>query len=313
MARIALFDVDSKIPNLALMRLCAWHRLQGDEVEWYVALEKHNYDKIYASRIFNFSDTSMLDEKGMEIGGTGWDLHKDLPDEVEALTPDYSLYRYPHNIGFTMRGCRLRCSFCVVPEKEGKPRGNNTIEEIWTQRDSDFVVLLDNDFFGNAEWSDRIDEIKAYGLRVNFSQGLNIRNLKEDQAAALASVRFVSPSGKSRRVTFAWDDPRHEKLIRKGIDTTTRAGINGKRMTFYVLIGYHSTLEEDLHRVEVLRGFGCDPFVMPYNREDPYQRDFARWVNHKATFKSVAWEDYRSSKGQWSIPVPEGQVDLFET
>ena len=146
--QIAIYDVDSRVPNLALMKLSAHHKALGDSVEFYSPLLQHDYDKIYASRVFKFSDTSMLNPDIMEIGGTGWDLNQDLPPEIETLVPDYSLYGYPHNIGFTMRGCRLRCSFCVVPEKEGKPKSVMTIPEIWTQRDSDFVMLLDNDFFG---------------------------------------------------------------------------------------------------------------------------------------------------------------------
>ena len=291
--KIAIFDVDSKIPNLALMKISAWHKSLGDDVEHYMPLLRDTYDIIYASRLFNFSDDSMLSDERMIIGGTGWDIKKTLPPHIEDLVPDYSIYRYPHNIGFTMRGCRLKCSFCVVPEKEGKPYGVSTMEEIWTQRDSDFVVLLDNDFFGNPDWGSRIEEIKELELKVNFNQGLNIRNLKEDQAEALAKVDFRTLSGKSKQVNFAWDDPRHEKLIHKGIKTCIEAGINPYQMGFYVLIGYHSTPEEDLHRVEVLRDYGCEPFVMPYSKDDPYQSRFARWVNHKAIFKTVAWKDYK--------------------
>lgn len=304
---VALFDVDSKIPNLALMKLSRWHRAQGDEVSWYVPLLRETYDHIYASTIFDFSDKSSLDPHTMEIGGTGWPDAKgvDLPSEVECTQPDYSLYGYPHNMGFTMRGCRLRCSFCVVPQKEGRPSPHNTIDEIWIQRESDFVVLLDNDFFGNPLWAERIAEIRNFNLRVNFSQGLNIRNLKPEQATALASVRFRNPSGDYAQVHFAWDDPRHEKLIHKGIRVVTDAGIKPWQMAFYVLIGYHSTRAEDLHRVAVLREYGCDPYVMPYTKTDPYQRSFARWVNHKAIFASVPWSEYHYEKQATSIALRE--------
>lgn len=309
MGRIAIYDVDSKIPNLALMKLSRFHKNQGDEVEFYQPLFLEEYDHIYASTIFNFSDKSLLIPEKMEIGGTGWGVNVDLPAEVESLQPDYSLYDYPHNIGFTMRGCRLRCSFCVVPKKEGGPKPNNTIDEIWIQRDSDFVTLLDNDFFGNPEWPERIEELKKFNLRVNFSQGLNIRNLKPDQASALASVRFVNKSGNSKQVFFAWDDPRHEKLIHKGIRVATDAGIKPYQMAFYVLIGYHSTPKEDLHRVEVLREYGCDPYVMPYNKADPYQRKFARWVNHRAIFNNVSFDEY--SDGIYKKPENERQIELI--
>jgi hypothetical protein len=290
--KVGILDVDSTIPNLALMKLSAWHRAQGDEVEFYIPLLVDSYDKIYASKIFDFSDGSGLIPDRMEIGGTGYDMRKTLPVEIENGDPDYSLYRYPHSIGFTQRGCRLKCKFCVVPQKEGTPYSTHTIEKIWTQRNSNFIVLLDNDFFGNPEWRDRIEEIRCLKLRVNFSQGLNIRNLTEEQAAALAGVQFRTLSNLSRQVYFAWDDVRHEKLIHRGIKRCVDAGIKPRQMAFYVLVGYNSEPDEDMHRVEVLRGYGVDPFVMPYKRTDPYQRRFARWVNHKAIFNSVSWRDY---------------------
>jgi len=196
-----------------------------------------------------------------------------------------------------------------VPEKEGKPVGVNTVDELWTQRDSKFLMLLDNDFFGNPAWATRVEEINEYGLTVNFSQGLNIRNLRPEQAAALASVRFSNPNQTKKQVHFAWDDPRHEKLIHKGIQTCIDAGIRPYQMAFYVLVGYHSTEEEDLHRLEVLRGYGCDPYVMPYDLTDPYQARLKRWVNRKAVFKSVPWAEYKGSKK--ALIVNEGQGSLF--
>jgi len=308
--KIALYDVDSRIPNLALMKISAYHKAMGDEVEMYSPLYREEYDHIYASKVFNFSDGSLLDPQKMEIGGTGWDIKKELAPEIEAMQPDYSVYNYPHNIGFTMRGCRLVCSFCVVPEKEGKPKPTASIYDLWTQRDSKFLILLDNDFFGNPEWRERIAEMQDTGLRVNFSQGLNIRNLKPEQAEAIASVKFRNINNTRKQVHFAWDDPRHEKLIHKGIALAERGGIKPSQMAFYVLIGYHSTPAEDLHRVEVLRAYGCDPYVMPYDKSDPYQKAFTRWVNHKAIFKSVPWADY--SSGVRKKEENPNQINLLE-
>ena len=289
---IGIYDVDSKIPNLALMKISQWYKSQGNSVDLYNPLWLDTYDKIYASKVFNYSDGSNLLPERMTIGGTGWDIHKTLPQEIEDCIPDYSLYKYKHSIGFTMRGCRFRCKFCVVPEKEGKPKPNNTIDEIWTNRDSSFLVLLDNDFFGNPFWKKRIREIKDYNLKVNFSQGLNIRIITDEQVKALASVKFSTMSGKSKRVHFAWDRIFDEKLIDKGIKRCLDNGLKADQMSFYVLIGYDTTPEEDMYRVMKLRKYGCNPYVMPYNKEDLYQKRFARWVNHKAIFKSVKWENY---------------------
>lgn len=290
--KIGIYDVDSKIPNLALMKISNWHKKKGDIVEMYNPLWLNIYDKIYASKIFDFSDDSNLLPDLMEIGGTGWN-NRTLPQHIEDLQPDYTLYNYPHNIGFTMRGCRFRCKFCVVPEKEGKPKSNNTIEEIWTNCDSNFIVLLDNDFFGNPYWQDRINEIKKYDLKVNFSQGLNIRIITNEQAKALVSVKFRTLSGKSKRVHFAWDRINDEKWIDAGIERCFEAGLKPDQMCFYILVGFDSKPKQDYHRVMKLREYGCNPYVMPYNKDDPYQKRFARWVNHKAIFKSVKWKDYK--------------------
>ena len=122
---------------------------------------------------------------------------------------------------------------------------------------------------------------------------MNVRILTEEQAVALKSVNFRNLHDTARQVYFAWDDPRHEKLIHKGIKLCLDVGIKPYQMAFYVLIGFHSTPEEDLHRVETLRAYGCDPYSMPYDKKDPYQKRFTRWVNHKAIFKTVPWSEYK--------------------
>ena len=293
--KIGLLDVDSKIPNLALMKISQWHKLNGDEVEHYMPLAHSLYDKIYASKIFNFSDGSDI-QPDMITGGTGIDLKISLPPKMDTMIPDYSLYNYPHNIGFTQRGCRFKWVFCVVPQKEGKPWSANTIDELWTQRDSDFLVLLDNDFFGNPDWADRIEEIKEFDLTVNFSQGLNIRIISEKQAAALASVKFSNINRTKKQVTFAWDQINDERVIKRGFKRVVESGIRPYQMQFYVLIGFDTTLEEDMHRVMMLKDWGCDPYAMPYDKSDPYQQKFVRWVNRRAIFKSCTFEEF--NKGE---------------
>tara|TARA_Y100000310_G_scaffold281325_1_gene301730 strand:+ start:65 stop:940 length:876 start_codon:yes stop_codon:yes gene_type:complete len=289
--KVAVLDVDSKIPNLALMKISQYHKQKGDEVEHYMPLAHSLYDKIYASKIFNFSSGSDI-QPDMITGGTGIDLKISLPNEIDTVVPDYSLYNYPHNLGFTMRGCRFKCSFCVVPEKEGKPKSSNTIAELWTQRKSNFLMLLDNDFFGNPEWADRIEEIKEYDLKVSFCQGLNIRIISERQAQALASVKFRNSHNTARKVTFAWDQINDEKVIKRGFQRVVDAGIKPWQMQFYVLIGYDTTPEEDLHRVMMIKGWGCDPYAMPYDKTDPYQKKFVRWVNRRQIFNSCSFEEY---------------------
>lgn len=293
---VALYDVDSKIPNLALMKLARFHHERGDTVEPFFPLAMPTYDKIYASKVFDFSEGLYLDPEQMEIGGTGVSLSKTLPPEVEALQPDYSLYPdFKHNIGFAMRGCRFDCEFCVVRRKEGRARPESIIKNLIVQ-DSDFLMLLDNDFFGNPQWAERLDEIRALDLRVNFNQGLNIRILTDEQAKALATVKFRNTKGTSKQVTFAWDKPKDERLVKRGLERCKQAGIKPWMIQFYILIGFDSTPEQDLHRIHRALEWGVDPFVMPFDKTQPYQKALARWVNGRIC-KTVPWKEYRH--GAW--------------
>ena len=276
------------------MKLTRFHRQQGHTVERFTS--KNDYDKVYASKVFKFSKAPDLDPDIMEIGGTGWDMTKSLPPEVEVLAPDYHLYPdYTANIGFTMRGCRFQCDFCVVPKKEGRPSSINTIDDLIVQ-DSNFLVLLDNDPFGNPDWKDRFAEIRERKLKVNFSQGINIRVMSEEQAHELSTIKFQNLRGTKSQVTFAWDNMKDERLIKRGIARCHAVGIKSWRMQFFVLIGFDSTPEEDLHRVQTILDYGADPFVMPIDKSNLYQKSFARWCNSRMC-KSVPWSEYRY--GEW--------------
>lgn len=309
---IGLYDVDSTIPNLALLKLAAYHRARGDHVERFNPLMRASYEVVYASKVFDFTPAPYLDDH-MVRGGTGFGGGSRLPPEVERAVPqaaDYALWRYPHSIGFTMRGCRFACAFCVVPEKEGRPAGDTGIADIWTNRGSRLVVLLDNDFFGGPAWRDHVAEIRALDLLVSFSQGLNIRIITDEQAAALAGVKFRNLKGTKKQCHFAWDRIRDERLVLDGIDRCLAAGLRPNQMAFFVLVGFDTTPAEDLRRVTMLADLGCDPFVMPYNRRDPYQRAFARWVNHKAVFRTTTWAAYRAGVKRAGAPQ-YGQGGLF--
>lgn len=293
--KVGLVQVDGKIPNLALMQVSAWHESQGDEVEWFKGiLFADEYEKVYASKIFSFSPLPPLPADAL-IGGTGIDFYNRLPDEIEAMQPSYSLYPdCDYHLGFSMKGCRFACKFCCVPTKEGRPRINSAIDDLLINPNGGKrLMLLDNDFFGGPDWRINLERIIELNLEVCFVQGLNIRIITDEQADLLARCKFRSSKFNMRRVTFAWDRFRDKDRIVAGIERCLAAGIKPDSMQFFVLVGFDSTPEQDLERVELLRSYGCNPFVMPYDKFDPYQKRFARWVNHKAIFKSVPWEEYR--------------------
>lgn len=148
-------------------------------------------------------------------------------------------------------------------------------------------MLLDNNLTALPAHFERIlKQMIKEKVRVDFSQGLDIRLLTDDMAKLLSKVRLW------KQIHFAWDSMQYEAAVRKGIETIKR-NMPLSRVMFYVLIGFDTTPTEDLYRVETLRGLNVDPFVMPFNKSDPYQKRFARWCNHKAIFKSVKWQNYK--------------------
>lgn len=299
--RIGIVQVDGKeyqgqlFPNLALMKIAAYHEMQGDIVEWYLgSLWDHLYDKVYASKIFSFSELPALPPDTI-IGGTGIDFYNKLPVDIESMPVSYSLYpNCDFHIGFSMKGCRFACKFCCVPKKEGRPYSYNSIDEILTNpKGADRLMLLDNDFFGGSNWEANLLRIIELKLKVCFSQGLNIRILTAHQAALLAKCRYYNVRFKKRYLSFAWDKYHDGQRIMNGIDICNNAGIPTSHMQFFVLIGFDTTPEQDMERVMTLDKLGARPFVMPYNKSDPYQKAFTRWVNKREVFKSCTWEQYK--------------------
>lgn len=314
--RVGLYQIDGKWPNLALMKLSAFHKSQGDEVEFYWPLFDKLYDRVYASKVFQDSSfnpqVSQYIDGRWQVGGYGVSDIK-LPGEVEHIYPDYGLYDINFAIGFTSRGCMRHCPFCIVPEKEGRFRPVADIYEFWHGQAR--LCLLDNSLNTNGEHFARIlGQLIAVNRRrskervaVDFSQGLDLRLLTSEQAQLLSKVKLW------KQIHFAWDRIQDEKAILGGLEIIKKSPLSLSKVMVYVLIGYDTTEAEDLYRVAKLAGQGVDPFIMPFNRLDPYQRRLARWVNHKAIFKSVSWGEYgkpvcrstgkqvRSSMGQLKL------------
>jgi hypothetical protein len=295
--RILLVDADSKkgFPNLALMKLSAYYKQQGFETDLILGIPKTapliTYDKVFISCIFFQNREKVLDYVSQfdnaVIGGSGFDLDIRLDDDIEHIMPDYSLYNADFSMGFTSRGCIRDCGFCIVPQKEGMIRDNAPITEFLAH---DKVVLLDNNFQASPKWRENIHYIIDHDLKVNFNQGLDIRILTKEFAELLAQTRYYSWNFRHRGLYFAFDNMRYEKKVWQGIDILEDVGINLKNVLFYVLVGYNTTEEQDLYRIQSLTERGVHPYVMPYNG---YKTKLTRWVN-RLYYQFIPWEVYNA-------------------
>lgn len=310
---VVLFQLDGKIPNIALMRIAAHHRRQGDQVtlRWpreetvfdpVVAELFEKPDRIYASLIFSktrpLAESLLTAYPGALIGGTGWDVSSKLEAHgILTLGQDYSIYPdWKQSIGFSQRGCRLNCGFCVVPRKEGKVQTERSILEMWRgdpwPRE---LVLLDNDFFGDKGWPEKVEEIEKGGFKVNFNQGINARFLTDETAAAIGKMDYRDVSMSRKQIYTAWDNSKDEKRLFRGLEALVRHGVKPRHIMVYMLLGYWpwSRLEDWETRRVKLREFGAIPYPMPYVRT-PLSVGFQRWVVG-AYDKRVTWTDWEQA------------------
>ncbi len=280
--KIALYNLEPKIVNAAMMKVSQYHKNKGDLVEIYYPFLNKIYDKIYAFSIFNFTDKGYV-KKEMICGGTGFDINSRLSEEIESCNYDWSLYpKCDFSIIWFSQGCIRDCAWCIVRKKEGlihsvKPKNLNPKGR--------FVKVMDNNFFANTEWRKAIKQLRSWNQPVDF-QGVDVRILNREMCNALNSLRHY------KQIKIAWDDPKEDLLPK--LEEVLK-WIKFSKLMCYVLIGFNSSKEEDMYRINCLRELKIDPFVMPYNKEDKYQKGFSRWVNHKAIFKSIPFELYHGN------------------
>ena len=312
--KVGLIAVDSKYPNLALMKVTRYHREKGDEVEWYTPFEQ--YDKVYVAKVFSFTeDFGQVIANAHEVvrGGTGYCITSELPDYIDRMQPDYSIYPSIDErtaYGFLTRGCPNHCKWCVVPEKEGGIRPYMDVEEI-AIGGRDHLILMDNNVLASDYGLAQIEKIADLGLRVDFNQALDARLVTDEVAKLLARVKWI------RHIRFGCDTRGQIRYCDEATDMINRYGFKGEYFFYCILLGKE---EECLARINHWRDKGGRyiPYCQPYR--DPrrhvqliprWQKDIAGWCNRREIFQRCKFEDYNYSQRK-KQQTDKRQLELFK-
>lgn len=297
---VALLAVDSTYPNLALMKISAYHKSQGDTVDWYNPFD--TYDRLYMAKVFSFTpdyEYVIANVHGEVVrGGTGYDIHSTLLGEIDRLQPDYSLYPTIDgrtSYGFLTRGCPNRCRWCIVPQKEGGIRPYMDIDDITLHGARPYAVLMDNNVLACDYGLSQLEKIAERRYHVDFNQGLDARLVTDDIARLLAKVKWI------KRIRFGCDTPAQIAECERAMSLIRQEGYKGEFFLYCILIDF----KESYHRLSYWRKYKYVlPHAQPYRALDnprqaipQWQKDMAHWADRKELYRSCDFKDFTPRKG----------------
>jgi hypothetical protein len=296
-------------PNIAIGKIARWHKERGDEVEWATVFE--HYDVLYMSKIFNWSEDDLryYDADKVVKGGTGYDIYSKLPEEIDRIQPDYSIYpNVPKDtaFGFLTRGCPNRCKWCVVPRKEGVIRPYMDVDEIAIEGRTN-LVLMDNNILAAGDYAiEQMEKSINRKYKLDFNQAIDARLVTEENAKVLARVKWI------RSIRFGCDTHKQIEDCERAMELLEANGFHGRYFLYTMLNDdFSECYERTMYwwkRSKAVRihhdGRYVDIHAQPYRDPDnphrpipQWQKDMAQWCNKKQYFSTFPFEDFEVRVG----------------
>ncbi|RKJ18406.1 radical SAM protein [bacterium D16-50] len=283
-------------PNLALMKISAWHKANGDQVEWWNPL--YRYDRVYSSKVFDFTPEDPYLPEDAVRGGTGYrdiPMNQTLPPEIEEMYPDYSIYpECDYAIGYLTRGCPNHCRWCVVPEKEGGIRPYQRWEEL-VRPDTDKLVLMDNNILSCEHGIRQLEGLAGSGYRIDLNQGMDARLVDGRAADILARLSWI------RFIRFSCDQRSQIAPVRNVVELLAERGVRPYRIFVYLLVT--ADLRDASERVEALKGYkGINLYAQAERNErmgivpSAAQLEFQQRYVYSGSYRKETWDGYCSRK-----------------
>lgn len=302
--KVGLIDVDghSGFPNLALMKLSAWHKQNGHNVSWYDAMFGGHYDVVYMSKVFTHTGDYNYPINADKVvrGGTGYDITSKLPDEIDKMQPDYSLYpNIPQDTayGFLTRGCPNKCRWCIVPKKEGDICAYMDVDKISMNGERTMLTLMDNNVLASDYGIIQIEKIIERGYKVDFNQGLDARLVTPKIAQLLAKVKW------QQYIRFGCDTKKQCADCEKTIELIRSYGYKGD---FFLYTMIYGNIKECYDRISMWKKYNgkvklhAQPelnFSHLHQNIPLWQKDMAHWANKKPCYFACDFKDFSPRKG----------------
>ena len=279
-------------PNYALMKISAWHKAQGDNVEWWNPLK--NYDVVYSSKIFDFTPENPYLPENTIRGGTGYadvPIWQQLRQEVDQLFPDYSIYpACDYAIGYITRGCPNNCRWCVVPSKEGEIKPYRSWRQL-IRPDSKKLVLMDNNILASDFGIAQLEELTRQNYAIDLNQGMDARLVDDRVAKILAGLKWI------KYIRFSCDQQAQIEPIMRTAELMGKYGVKPYRLFIYLLVT--ADIEDAARRVEALKRLGNITIYAQAERNErqgivpnKMQLEFAQRYVYSGRYRLESWAEY---------------------